>query len=380
MTTLDLGSRPSPELVRRATDRQLFEQLLGADALTRAELAERTGISKPTVSEAVRRLAEAGVLAEAGRQSGKRGPAGRYFRLHGGLGVALAVAAGRDGVVVETYAVDGTRLRRVERPVPADVDAVRLGPVLTEALRAARDEHSAPVLGCAVSVAGPVHAGSGAPVRMPHAPFPVKGFRPRALVAAVTGSDVVVDNDVNWMALAEQSAGAAQGLRDFVLCYLGAGVGSAVVLNGELVRGSRGFAGELAYVATTGPDGRSRTVVEVLSELGLIRPRVETVDVEAMQELLTRTDPDGRNRGALVTGAVAGALASVCAVLDPAAVLVGGPWGSAGDFAERVARQVETRLVVPVPLRRTALDGGAVLTGASLAAIRAARAAVVAAL
>ena len=61
--------RPTAEMLRRLTDRRVFEQLLDADSLTRAEIAARTGISKPTISESVRRLTDAGWWSRADARS-----------------------------------------------------------------------------------------------------------------------------------------------------------------------------------------------------------------------------------------------------------------------------------------------------------------------
>ena len=108
--------RPSLDLLRQLTDRHVFEQLLDHPQLTRAELATRTGISKPTISESVKRLLDVGVLEESGRQQGKRGPAGTFCRLRDDLGVALAVSAGPGGVVVESFSLRGVPLDRVSAP------------------------------------------------------------------------------------------------------------------------------------------------------------------------------------------------------------------------------------------------------------------------
>ena len=71
----------SLDLLRQLTDRHVIDQLLSAPAMTRAEIASRTGISKPTISESVRRLAQAGVLVEAGQQVERpTGPGGGLLR------------------------------------------------------------------------------------------------------------------------------------------------------------------------------------------------------------------------------------------------------------------------------------------------------------
>ena len=125
--------RPSLSVVRELTDRHVVDQLLTTPELTRAELAARTAISKPTISESVRRLTEAGVLTEAGQQLGRRGPAGTFYRLRSDVGVAVAGSAGPDGVLVEVLDLQGDRLGRSHRPVVVPATRSTLEPLLAEA-------------------------------------------------------------------------------------------------------------------------------------------------------------------------------------------------------------------------------------------------------
>jgi predicted NBD/HSP70 family sugar kinase len=364
------GQLPSLDVVRQLTDRHVIEQLLATGTLTRAELAARTGISKPTASESVRRLLDVDILEEAGRQLGKRGPAGTYYRLRPGLGVALAVSAGPDGVVVDSYDLRGQRLSRLEHGVPSPIDAARLSPVLDEAVRTAAAAAPGPVLSCAVSVAGPVDQATGRLVRLPNAPFLLGEFAPQQLISAITQCPVTVDNDVNWIALAEHDRGAALGLDQFLLCYLGAGIGSAIVLDGAVFRGSHGVAGELAYVSTTGPGGRSMRLLDCFAAWGLRQPGSDAIDTDAVAALLADDRPAARNRRAEIADAVATAIASSVAVLNPAAVLIGGPWGAAPGFTEEVAAQIAERAVLRTEVHRVQLGDDSPQIGAGLRAVQ----------
>ena len=75
------------------------------------------------------------------------------------------------------------------------------------------------------------------------------------LVAARLRLPVVVDNDVNALALGELAFGAARGARNFILLCIGTGVGGSIVLNGQIVRGASGYGGEVGHMAVE-PDGR----------------------------------------------------------------------------------------------------------------------------
>ncbi len=364
---------PSLDLVRQVTDQHVLDQLLGADELTRAEIAARTGISKPTISESVRRLVAAGLLSESGRQVGKRGPAGTYFQLPTDLGVALAVAVGPAGVVVQTHDLRGRIIDHLERPVPAPIDAARLDPVITAAVSDAIGRRTR-VRGCAVSVAGPVDQSTGRLVRLGYSPFLLDELDPRALLGELVGSAVEVDNDVNWAALAEHHEGSAQDVPDFFYCYLGSGLGSAVVINGGVVHGSGGLAGELAHVRTTGPGGRSLTLLECFAAADLLLAGSQAIDVDRLKSIVDGTTTTGRRQRSALADAVAGVIASVTALLNPYAVVVGGPWGTYGGFDQLVADRVDELAAIATDLRPAALGEAAPLAGARIQALRSAQA------
>jgi predicted NBD/HSP70 family sugar kinase len=384
MTDVQDTPRASLALLRRITDQHVVDQLLRTDAMTRAEIAAATGISKPTVSESVRRLERDAVVAEAGAApSGRRGPAGVYYRLRGDLGVALAVAGGPDGLVAELLDVRGAVLRRAERDTPSPVSAAELEPLLLALVAEVVAEVPGPVRACSLSLAGPVDRVSGRLVHLPHSPFLVDELDPRALLAPLVGvgTDVgievgiEVDNDVNWAALAEHDAGVAAGLDDFCYLHLGHGLGGAVIQGGRLVRGHAGLAGEPAHVLTTGPGGRAMRLGECFNELGLQRPASDTIDVDAVLGVLAGGSADDRRRGDAVVAAVAGVLASVTALLNPAAVVVGGPWAGAPGFLDRLVARTDELLVPPTPVVAAALGTAAPLLGARLAATRSLRSA-----
>src|ERR1700742_691753 len=94
--------KPSLELVRSLTDEHVLRALMRHRRLTRAELAAETGISKPTAGESVRRLTEAGLVADTGERTAGgrgRGRVGTYYALAGDVGVALAVSLAPRGIV-----------------------------------------------------------------------------------------------------------------------------------------------------------------------------------------------------------------------------------------------------------------------------------------
>lgn len=380
MTNPNHESRlPSLDVLRNITDGRVLAELLSTEELTRADIAGRTGISKPTISESVRRLVASGLLTDSGRQRGRRGRAGTNYQLRGDVGVALALSVGPDGVVVQTCDVRGGILGLHEQEVPTPATAAVVGPILHTLVSAAIEDAPGRVLGWALSMAGPIDQRTGRLVQLPNSPFLVDELDPLELVGGLASARLQVDNDVNWAALAEYHEGGARGLSQFFYAYLGHGLGGAMVTDGRVFHGSRGLAGELAHVRTGGPGGRSLRLVECFRSWDLLQPSSDVIDVPRLAEILDgRTATHRRTRDAVVH-AVAGAVCSVTALLNPEAVILGGPWGGVGDFCSLVAERVHSLAAIDAQVRPALLDSGASLTGVRVHAVQSAQDALVSA-
>ena len=79
----------------------------------------------------------------------------------------------------------------------------------------------------------------------------------KLLSEAMNGIPVALTNDANAAAVGEMTYGAARGMKNFIMITLGTGVGSGIVINGEVVYGHDGFAGELGHVAAVRNNGRA---------------------------------------------------------------------------------------------------------------------------
>lgn len=102
--------------------------------------------------------------------------------------------------------------------------------------------------GVGVSATGPVDVETGSLFRPPNAGPALDGLRLRDRLSAALDLPVVVEKDTNAAALAERRYGAAQGARFFVYLTVSTGIGASVVLDGRLMRGADGTAGEIGHV------------------------------------------------------------------------------------------------------------------------------------
>jgi predicted NBD/HSP70 family sugar kinase len=361
-----------PNPVRSLTDEQVLRALMRHRRLTRAELAAEIGISKPTAGESVRRLVERGLLADTGeRTPGGRGMGrvGQYYALADPAS-ALVIGIAPTGIAAELIDAYGDTLTRASRPAkPAAVvealqevallsctpPAVTLSqgtasagsssspaPPASNASPSGKPapapSESRPAPGrprlAVVSAADPVDRASGRLVHLPDAPFLVGSLDPVAVLQPYVDGPILVDNDVNWAARAEPAS------TDFAYLFLGEGLGCAIVGDGSVQRGRTGLAGEIAHVLTTGVDGRATPFIEVFRALGFRQPFSSAIDVP---HLLAASSKDR----AVIAAAVAGVVAAIVALADPAEIVVGGAWGPA-LLLEIIAAVAGTPRPVPI--------------------------------
>ncbi|MCF3185323.1 ROK family transcriptional regulator, partial [Streptomyces polychromogenes] len=353
-------------------DRLALELLQAEGALTATQLKQLTGLSRPSVADLLERLCAAGlveVVGESGEQ--RRGPNARLYGIVARRAHLAALDVRTDSATAVVTDLLGRQLASAELPVDAVDEAVDRLEAL--ARRAGAEALHTVVVGAPGLVApasGELRDTSGLPAWH------------RDLVAALQRrltAAVVVENETNLAALAEQRVGAARDLDSFVLLWLGAGVGAAVVLDGRLRRGASGGAGEIGFLPVPGtaalPSATdcgggfhalagAAAVAALAAEHGFGGPVEEAVAGAAGEAFLD----------ALAERLALGA-AAVAAVLDPGCVVLGGGLGRAGGdpLAARVARRLATLSPVPTEVRATALGDPAVLEGARLAAREAAQ-------
>jgi len=232
-------------------------------------------------------------------------------------------------------------------------------------------------LGCP----GVIDPASGALVgRTPHLPH-WDSLPLRALLMERLGTRVVVENDANLAALAEHRVGAARGARVSFTITVGTGIGCGVIVEGRVLRGAHGGAGELGHLPMDGrfpcrcgvpgcvePECAGSGLVTRAREAGLAVPDAEAVfaaaaagDSRAMRLIERMTD----RLGALIAAAVQ--------LLDPEVVVIGGGVSNAGEALLTPLRAAVTRYALESHRRGVRIVGAALgeragVVGAGLAA------------
>jgi predicted NBD/HSP70 family sugar kinase len=361
-------TKPSLELLRELSDEHVLRALMDETRLTRAELAARTGISKPTVGESVRRLEAAGVVVDTGARTTGRGRAGSYYALADDIGCALVVSIAPESITAEIVDAHGDVVARAVEQAGRPLRPAAVTASVRQAGRQASALARAPLRLAVVSAADPVERATGRLVSLPDAPFLVGELSPAQVLADLVAGPVVVDNDVNWAARAERLAAEPGSMDDFVYLYLGEGLGCAVVSDGEVRRGHGGIAGEIAHVLTAGPGGQAMAFIDVFADLGVRHQGSTAIDVAALRTACTGPGAAAQAAREVLGTAVGGVISAAVALADPAIVVLGGGWGADPVVFETV-RAACHRLARPVALRPALLLKDAPLTGARAQAV-----------
>jgi len=359
---------PRLSMVREVTDRTVLDCVYTSGRVTRVDVARLTGISKPTISESVRRLSEAGLLAETGSVPGRPGRVATIYALAPTAGRVLAVHAGQEGVRARCVDLTGATLwSRLYTPTPAATTAGVVNALRTAAADAVGGP--GPVRSIAVSVANPVDPVTHEIVALPHSPFPEGLVDVSRIFGDLTDLEVLLDNDVNLAALAERAARPDPKV-SFAYLYAGAGLGMACSIGDEIIRGANGVAGEIGYLPDAGRYGP--TLADRFDHLGLMRPGTTTIDVDLA---IARVRTSARVR-TLIGDGLAAAVAATCAVVNPAAVVLAGPVGTEPAVVEHVRSRVADLTPLPVSIGTTVLGDAGPLLGAVQLGLGRARAAV----
>jgi len=345
--------------------------------MSRAEIARVSGVSKPTVSQALAVLERAGLVREAGRTSGSKGPTAVLFALNPSAGHVVGVDVGRERVRAAVADLSGELLARADQRSRAQ-SAKALITQIGKVARQVSDQAGLAWSRVTVTVVGSpgVFSEDGDHPTLAHN---LPGWGRAGVLDAVRaelGTHVRFDNDVNLAALGESRFGAARGVETFVYLHVGTGVGMGILLGGQLYRGATGAAGEVGYLPLAAgdlfdPKTRRRGALEsAIGAAAIVRDAraAGLRGVTAAAEVLAAAR-EGDERALVVVRTLAEriglALAATASVLDPALVVLGGGVGRNGDLLlEPVRRALASVSPIGPRIEVSELGADAELLGA----------------
>ncbi|WP_246052883.1 ROK family transcriptional regulator [Actinocorallia herbida] len=332
-------------------------QIAGAGALlailrdgrarTRAELAQLTGLARSTVSQRLDALMQDGwvVATEDAISSGGRPAAAFVFN----ESVRVVLTADLGATHARLAVLDLGMSVLAERAVELHVDRGprdTLGRVVAEfeTLLAGLGRELAQVCGVGVGLPGPVDHGTGRPANPPIMPgwdgFPVPEWLGERL-----GAPVLVDNDVNIMALGEHWT-VGQDTDHLIFIKIGTGIGCGIISGRRLHRGAQGAAGDVGHIRAVLADGGSAgDAVCRCGNIGCLEAvasgasmaaelRAQGVAADGSRDVVALLRAGDTRAARLIRQAgreVGGVMAAIVNFFNPSVIVIGGDIADAGE-------------------------------------------------
>jgi predicted NBD/HSP70 family sugar kinase len=328
------------------------------------EIVGRTGLSRPTVDAVADELIRLGWLEEleAAVRDGRRGRPARLLGFRAEAGYVAGVDIGEHRVRTAIADLHGRIAAEDEREFAAERQAIPspddvLGAVrasVSRTLKAARVRRE-DLLSACVGCTGPMDPQTG---RVIFSSLFEDGFDLAGALRRTLGAQVVVENDCNLAVIGDRWLGVADGAEDVICVLAGERMGAGIVVDGQLVRGHKGAAGEMAFLGAYNVEHGAEGVAS------LIR-RFSDEDPEAVFEAARNGDEAAR---AVIERAVDGAgrgIATLALVLNPELVVIGGGVAGAGDILLEPLRQRLAEMArLPPRVEASPLGARVVLVGA----------------
>ena len=350
------GSQSS---LREANKALLFDTIQKFGSLTQVELAENTGLSTATVSNLVRQLVDDGVFETSSSiRSGRRASLVSISRREGiTAGFCIGVRS------LDLCITDSANTLLAQHSLPlgarhqADSTLERSAVLLKETLTSI-DASADELIGIGV--------GLSAPVDYKLQRISVSGILPgwedvdiHGYYSSIFHVKTTIDNDANLAALAQLRLSSPEEREaDFVFINAGDGIGSGIVVNGQIMRGATGMAGEIGHiqvdplggVCSCGNRGCLNTVV---NEQRLTHGNITTLD-----DLIEQANSGDAGCRRVISDAalrIGTAVADLCISVDPEVIILGGKLAAARDsffdsFQESVQRLLFPEVLTPIKI------------------------------
>ena len=352
----------------------VFLAMRGSGPISRAELSRRTGLSKQTLSEVVRKLEIEGWIRHFGQTKGAIGRRADTYILDDKSVFVLCADLGGTKLNVGIANIHGALLGEITEPTDKRGGKHVLSHIRTTMLKVAIQAGIDPsrIVRGAIGSPGIIDQETGR-IHMAANIADLDQFNVAENLQRELGFPVIIENDVNLAALGEYSHEGRQKLDNFAFISLGTGIGMGIIANGQLLRGHRGCAGEIAYLPLGGDPFDSRGYIVGTLEnaigTGAILDRYQALGGKATSVQAIFDHMNSGNITALrvlddIARLLSQTIMAVSAILDSGLVVLGGSIGSRKELVQRVST-ILNGWPGPQPLIQSSMLGNkAVLRGA----------------
>ena len=345
---------------------ELFQLFRDHTARTKAELIGLTGLSRTTVSARVDALLATGLIAPAGEAASSGGRPPSRVAFNPSARVLIAVDLGATHGTTAVCDLAGTILasRRTETPIAAGPhEVLDWATTAAKELLAETGRDMTEVVGVGIGVPGPVEHATGRPTNPPIMPgwdrFDIPAF-----IAQTFPVPVLVDNDVNLLALGEQHS-AWPHIEDLIYIKVSTGIGAGIIAGGVLQRGAQGSAGDIGHVQVP----RSRDLprdpdderdLEAIASGPAIAAwlTAQGIPAEGAEDVvaLVRAGHPLAIEATRYAGRLVGeVLATLVNLINPTVIVIGGSVARAGEHLLAGVREVVYRRSIPLATQHLAI-------------------------
>jgi predicted NBD/HSP70 family sugar kinase len=368
----------SSKLVKKWNKEQILQQVIQHGQISRADIAKQTQLSRPCVSALVEEMIQEGLLQEVGMGDSRGGR--KPILLEYNYQAYAIAGAVFEGTTLDMAVADlkGEFLARYRKRLAQPADGERVIEDLAAGLDRLLAESGLPrdrLLGIGVGLPGVTQRGSGTVSFAPSTGW--MGSPIKQTIEERLGVPVIIDNDVNMMTLGECVRGVGVGCSNVVYIYVGTGIGSGIILDGQFYRGSRDAAGEIGYMLI-GPVHSRRDGVYGVFETHYSVPGIEQQakaflsDLQegssVIEALIGHARQDNREAERLLDDVYrhwAYAMANIVSVLNPELLILSGEMVHIDEKGVKRIHDWLTEWVPVVPrLEKASLGDEAGLIGA----------------
>lgn len=337
---------------------EMFQLLRDGQPRTRSDLATLTGQARSTIAARVDALLASGLVAAAGEASSTGGRPPATFAFRPAARVVLAVDLGATHARLAVTDLAGAVLAEHGEPIAiaegpqAVLDrVVEIGRLLLEKAERPLED----LVSVGVGLPGPVEHSTGRPMNPPIMPGWDEADVP-ALLGRRLHVPVLVDNDVNIMALGEH-ASQWPAVDHLLFVKVATGIGAGIISDGDIRRGAQGAAGDLGHIAVDGADqpcrcGNSGCLEAVAAgpaiAAALTARGVAAADAADVVTLVRAGDLDAAREVREAGRHIGGVLAACVSMLNPSVIVIGGIVAEAGEHLLAGIREVVYRRSLPL--------------------------------
>lgn len=338
---------------------EVFQLLRDGQPRTRAELAQLTGLARSTVTSRVDTLMKLGLIAPFGDATSTGGRPPSLFALNPGARVVVGADIGATHAIAILTDLSGAVLaeEREQLNISEGPDYVLGWLVRTvRGLLAAAGRTEPELAAIGIGLPGPVEHSTGRPINPPIMPGWDRYDVP-AHVQKTFDVPVLIDNDVNIMALGEQRTNLAD-VSDLMFIKVATGIGAGIISGGQLQRGAQGTAGDLGHVRVArgagvlcrcGNEGCLEALAGGPALAGILRETgARTQSSQDVVDLVRAGDTTAIQVMRQAGRDIGDVLAACVNLINPSVVVIGGSLAQAGEHILAGIREVVYKRSLPL--------------------------------